>query len=211
MPAGDDREPPLEPRSTIRHVRDAKAGAASPWPRLVKKIGEEVRRVCRSGTVPEGWDADDVVQIVSAEVFKTIDRFGGGDRDDFRAWVRSITRQRVIDLARRRAARGRPDAEASLQDLLDGAFDQPDAAAHTPSLFARAQEIETRAKAVVESLSERHRRVLELREEQGLDFGEIAGRIEGVESADAARFLYHYARKRRAAAMQSYAELHVEA
>ena len=78
------------------------------WQRLVALYGPTVYGWCRRLGVSE-TDAADVVQDVFAAVATGIDRFHR-DRpgDSFGAWLRIVTRHRVMDHHRRR--QGQPDA-----------------------------------------------------------------------------------------------------
>jgi RNA polymerase sigma factor (sigma-70 family) len=113
--------------------------------------------------------------------------------------VRTIARQRIIDLWRR--ARAQKRAEEMTAD--ESALERPDPQAHPASSMVRAEEAQARLLSVMSELSDRHRRVLELREDEGLDYDAISARL-GLPQPEAARYLYAYARSRRADLMRAH-------
>src|SRR5262245_1692497 len=86
-------------RSLLQRARSADAAA---WDRLVALYGPLVLHWCRHWNLQEP-DAADVFQ----EVFQAVAAHLGGFRkeraeDTFRGWLRTITRNKVRDLFRRR-------------------------------------------------------------------------------------------------------------
>jgi RNA polymerase sigma-70 factor (ECF subfamily) len=80
----------------------AKSRQPEAWQRLVEVYGPTIYRWCRqSGLSPE--DASDVVQDVFASVVKSLGDFRGEQPcGSFRAWLRGISRHRIVDHFRNR-------------------------------------------------------------------------------------------------------------
>jgi RNA polymerase sigma-70 factor, ECF subfamily len=125
-------------------VRGVRAGQSDAWSRLVELYTPRVYRWCRDdGLSPD--DAADVVQEVFAAVSRDIGAFRGlQPRGSFRAWLRSITRHRIIDHFRRRqrspsALGGENSQQALLQipDSLD-ASETGDSTVEDDAVWRRA-------------------------------------------------------------------------
>ncbi len=90
-------------------IQRVKAQDPEAWHRLVKLYGPLVYHWCRSSGL-KGEDTADIVQEVFCAVAPGIAGFrGGGQRGSFRAWLRTITRNKVHDLFRRK--QGQPEAK----------------------------------------------------------------------------------------------------
>jgi RNA polymerase sigma-70 factor, ECF subfamily len=116
------------------------------WTRLTGLYGPLVRHWCgRLGV--RGDEADDVAQDVFAAVAGSLDDFRrGGAHESFRAWLRGVTRHKVIDHLRRRnrhpGAQGGTDARRKLEAVADP---EPDLGDDPPEevtgLYRRALEL----------------------------------------------------------------------
>lgn len=120
----------IDPGSTSSALlQRVKAYDPAAWERLVELYGPLVYGWCRrSGLRTE--DAADVVQGVFGAVNRGIGGFRGEQpQGSFRAWLRTITRNKVRDLFRHRAAspeaRGGTTAEQQLLQIPD-VFEPPD-------------------------------------------------------------------------------------
>ncbi len=201
-------------RSTVRHVDAAQQGSHSTWDRLTAKIWEETRPCIRATDLPTGWHLDDLAQRANVSAFLSIGTFESVHPDSFRRWVRSILKNRLTDLWRYTDAdkRGGDAAVVRLDDMAgeDQAIGDKlvDDRAYTPLVEIEVQEGQRRMREAEAKLEAPHRQVLQLREDEGLPHKEIAERMQLV-NTDAARFLYHLARRKRAAGMKDYFETHV--
>jgi RNA polymerase sigma-70 factor (ECF subfamily) len=81
-------------------VERVKARDPRAWEHLVDLYGPLVYRYCRQMGLPS-QDAPDVMQEVFRSVFAGLDSFRGDHKGSFRAWLRGITRHRVLDQLRR--------------------------------------------------------------------------------------------------------------
>jgi RNA polymerase sigma-70 factor, ECF subfamily len=104
------------------------------WQRLVHLYGPVVYRWCRQLGVGSA-DAADVVQEVFASVASGVQKFRRNQQEgSFGAWLRTITRHKVVDYFRRR--KGRPNAEGgtnAYQQLLN----QPESVEESSALTSR--------------------------------------------------------------------------
>jgi RNA polymerase sigma-70 factor (ECF subfamily) len=93
------------------------------WERLVQLYSPLVDRWC-AGAGVRGPDVDDVRQEVFQAVAASLDRFRRERTgDSFRAWLRGITRNKLLDHFRRRAshpeAQGGTDAQRRMLDVAE--------------------------------------------------------------------------------------------
>ncbi len=136
--ASPDRRTSL---TLLERVRDRDEEA---WRNLLRLYAPLVERWCAHCGV-RGQDADDVSQEVFGAVAAGLERFRreqGGDT--FRGWLRVITRNKLIDHARRRArhpeARGGTDAQRQLQQVAEPELPE-DTADDLGGLYHRALEL----------------------------------------------------------------------
>lgn len=116
-------EPSQGPTTSVTLLERAKSLDNQAWERLGDIYGPLVYRLCRlSGIQPN--DAQDVVQDVFRALFRNISRFRR-DRpgDSFRAWLLTITRNKIRDHFRRQNKSPRPvggtDMQARIHQLAD--------------------------------------------------------------------------------------------
>lgn len=118
------------------------------WQRLADLYGPLVYSWCRRAQCQPG-DAADIVQEVFVSVGANIDRLRR-DRpgDSFRGWLRTMTRNKVIDLRRRQqkgpVGQGGTDANHHMQQLVQAeeSFDQAtDSSRERAELLSRALEM----------------------------------------------------------------------
>jgi RNA polymerase sigma-70 factor, ECF subfamily len=109
---------PSAPASTSSSLLEqVRARAPEVWERLVDLYTPLIYRWCRqAGLLPD--DAADVVQEVLVSVARSIGEFrGAGPSGSFRAWLRGITRHRLLDLFRRR--QGSPQARGGTEAQIE--------------------------------------------------------------------------------------------
>ncbi len=91
---------------------------ADAWQRLVRLYSPLVYRWCRHAGVAAD-DARDVVQEVFASVMQSLNDFQDtGRTGSFRAWLRGITRHRVVDHFRRRQSEPQAQGGTGAQAVL---------------------------------------------------------------------------------------------
>ncbi len=146
---------PLEATSTTLLVR-LKAKDEQAWRRFVYLYGPLIYSWCRWSGLRES-DAADVGQEVFRTVFESIDHFHHDQKgDSFRAWLRTVTRTRVLDFQRRNSPTeiGSGDRAASIeaQETTEPGTDSaPDEEDPGPILLRRAVEL------ILESCEEKTR------------------------------------------------------
>lgn len=113
------------------------------WQRLVLLYGPLVRYWCQQAGVAEA-DREDVAQEVFVAVGAGVADFQRQGVGSFRAWIRGITRHKVLDQFRKRqrapASAGGTDALQQLQEIPDPATPADDAA-ETTGLYRRAIDL----------------------------------------------------------------------
>ena len=117
------------------------------WGRLVDLYSPMVVHWCNTSGV-RAPDSDDLVQDVFQAVFKNLDGFRRDRKGDtFRGWLRSITRFKVQDYYRRRAAepaaQGGTDARLRLERLTEAELGE-DTPEDLGALYRRALELVAR-------------------------------------------------------------------
>lgn len=143
--------------------RDAFAGLME---RYEKRVYHQALRLLN-----DAEDAADVTQEVFFKVWRGLPRFEGGSA--FSTWLYRLTDNAAIDLLRREKKR---QGDASLDD--PAAVVLPADPNPTPQQALEAGELRQAVKRGLARLSDEHRRVLVLRELDGLSYEQIAGIME---------------------------------
>lgn len=112
-------------------------------------------------------DAADVTQEVFIKVWKHLPSFRG--ESGFATWLYKLTDNAAIDLIRREKKR---QGDSSLDDEESSAFFPADPAP-TPHQAAEQKELKQAVAEGLQQLSEEHRRILVMREINGLSYEEI--------------------------------------
>lgn len=104
-------------------IRQAQRGDSASWSLLVEWAGPLVFFWCRRSGLPRE-DLEDVFQEIFAKIARNLDRFHLDSPDrSFRGWILTITRNTLVDHARKRAKQirgtGGSDAYQRLQNLQD--------------------------------------------------------------------------------------------
>jgi RNA polymerase sigma factor (sigma-70 family) len=179
MAASNDPKEPTEPlSSTLRHVK-AVQDEHDPdvsWSNLHDKVVKWVAEATQGTNLPTDKNLDDLTQEVLLQVFRDIAQFRVEPGASFSGWVRMIADRKVKDYWRR--ARAKKRGSGKLRHL--GEFDEAGgrerfADERTPrqSMLVRYQELQERLQQALGELSDKHKRVIELRLFQGKPFAEI--------------------------------------
>ena len=178
------KQPPEEPRpdlplsSTLRHVQNVQGegDADLSWGNLHDKVVKWVAEASHGQNLPADKNLDDLTQEVLLQVFRDIGEFKVEPGASFSGWVRMITHRKLNDYWRRERAKKRGGGK--LRHL--GEFDESGGREHfaderTPrqSMLVRYQELQDSLQKALGELSDKHKRVLELRLFQGKSFAEI--------------------------------------
>jgi RNA polymerase sigma-70 factor (ECF subfamily) len=132
--------------STSRTLLErARARDLSAWNRLLHLYRPLVLYWCRRAGVTDA-DADDVCQEVFTAVASGLDRFRRDQPgDSFRAWLRGITRNKLLHHQERRRgqplAQGGTDAQRWLQEHPANPLEDPDPPEQDRALYRRGLEL----------------------------------------------------------------------
>lgn len=153
-------------------VLRSQTGDRGAFAELYRQYSERLVRCCER-RLGDAQEAEDVTQEAFIRAWRALPRFGGDQR--FYPWLSVIARNLCIDVMRQRR---RATPTADLGDLSNGAkVSDPQESAEERVAAAVDEELVHRA---LIRLSARHRHVLELREESGWSYRQIAA-FEGVE------------------------------
>ena len=148
-------------------VERCQAGDRAAFDELYLRYQRRLHRYCMQ-RVGDHSDAEDVVQETFARAWRALPRFAGERR--FYPWLTVIAGNLCVDTLRRRS-RQTPVEESRLQTADVGTYETEDAI---------LQDVDSKlVAAAFGQLSERHRRVLQLREGNDWSYKEIAEH-EGV-------------------------------
>ena len=155
-------------------VENARKGDERAFEQLVRRFYERTFRIAL-GVVGNQEDAREVAQQAWIKIWKKLDTFKGNAK--FSTWVHRITTFTAIDLVRRK----RRLAEVEyLEEITCETVQSSDMM--TTSSFSRQadadsvdrNELQTIFQETLDTLSEKHRTALTLREIEGLSYKEIA-------------------------------------
>jgi RNA polymerase sigma factor (sigma-70 family) len=173
------KEPEDDPlSSTLRHVKAVQsAGDADlSWSNLHEKVVRWVGEAVHGQNMPADRGLEDLTQEVLLQVFRDIGEFKVEPGASFSGWVRMIAHRKLNDYWRRTRAKKRGGGKLKhLGDFDETGGRERFADERTPrqSMLVRYAELrESMGKALCE-LSDKHKRVIELRLFQGKSFAEI--------------------------------------
>ncbi|MBL8751911.1 MAG: sigma-70 family RNA polymerase sigma factor [Planctomycetes bacterium] len=164
--------------STLRHVKAVQGDGDSElsWTNLHDKMVKWVAEATHGQNMPVDKNLDDLTQEVLLQVFRDIGEFKVEPGASFSGWVRMIAHRKLNDYWRRTRAKKRGGGK--LRHLGD--FDEtggrerfPDHRFPRQSMLVRYQELRAGLDKALGELSDKHKRVLELRLFQGKSFAEI--------------------------------------
>lgn len=203
-------EPADDLSSTLRHVRAVQrdADADVSWTNLHQKIQRWVEEATIGQNLPVDRSLDDLTQEVLLQVCKDIGAFQVEPGASFSGWVRTIANRKLNDYWRRERAQKR--GAGKLRHLGD--FDESsgmdrieDKSVPRQSMLVRFQELSDRLGEVLAKLSDKHKRVIELRLFQGRPFSEVAPEL-GYTKEVTVRSLYMRALQRLQTLLRGFAD-----
>lgn len=175
-----DDEPEVPLSSTLHHVKNVQghdADGDTSWANLHEKIVRWVEDASIGTNLPPDKSRDDLAQEVLLQVFRDVDQFTVEPGASFSGWVRTITDRKLKDYWRR--ARAQKRGGGKVRHL--GEFDETggrerfaDEKVERQSMLVRYGELRTAFDRALQELSDKHKRVIELRMFQGKSFAEIA-------------------------------------
>jgi RNA polymerase sigma factor (sigma-70 family) len=174
--APKDAKQPLS--STLQHVKvvQGETDTDLSWHNLHDKCVKWVAEAAYGQNLPADKSLEDLSQEVLLQVFRDIDEFKVEPGASFSGWVRMITHRKLNDYWRRERAKKRGGGK--LKHLGD--FDETggrerfaDDRMPRQSMLVRYQELQGALHKALGELSDKHKRVIELRLFQGKSFAEI--------------------------------------
>jgi RNA polymerase sigma-70 factor, ECF subfamily len=183
-------------------VSRAKAGDAQAFRALVVRYQRKVYAVAL-GIVKDPDLAWDVSQEAFVRVHGHLGEFEG--KSSFSTWILRITTHLAIDAVRRERSSRKDDVddvnEADLADGGEGIL--ATTLGNDPRANVLRRELAGKIEAALETLPEKHRTILVLREIEGLSYEELAERLQ-IHKGTVMSRLFH-ARKKMQAALRAYA------
>ncbi|MBX2801163.1 MAG: sigma-70 family RNA polymerase sigma factor [Myxococcales bacterium] len=202
----DDPERGPGDRATVERLL---AGDREAFAALVDKHNDTMLRVARA-MLPSRGVAEEVVQETWLAILKGLSRFEG--RSSLKTWMFRILTNRARTRARREGRTTPMSAMGKEEEPLDAdRFDTrgmwrnpPDAWDGTPEKLAVDKEIGSQIEAAIETLPERQRMVLVLRDVKGWSSPEVCNVMEISETNQ--RVLLHRARAKVRSVLARYLE-----
>ena len=146
------------------------------WGNLHDKVVRWVAEAAQGQSLPVDKNLDDLTQEVLLQVFRDIGEFRVEPGASFSGWVRMVASRKLNDYWRR--ARAKKRGGGRVKHLGD--FDESGGRDHfaddrvpRQSMLVRYQELQDSLHKALLQLSEKHKRVIELRLFQGKSFAEI--------------------------------------
>lgn len=172
----DEPEPPLS--STLQYVKSVQGEGDTEvsWANLHDKVVRWVGEATAGQNLPTDKSADDLTQEVLLQVFRDIGEFKVEPGASFSGWVRMIAHRKLNDYWRRTRAKKRGGGRT--RHLGD--FDETGGREHfaddrvpRQSMLVRYKELQESLHKALDQLSDKHKRVIEMRMFQGKSFAEI--------------------------------------
>jgi RNA polymerase sigma-70 factor (ECF subfamily) len=195
-----------QPPATHELIEQARAGDADALQALLQRYREYVRLLVRcraAGRLQARVDGSDLVQETLLRAAQNIQQFRGTSEEEWCAWLARIAEREVIHQVRHHLGAAKRDASRE-QPLPDHPDDSSNGASRLERWFTKAQTSPSlaavrkeRALLLAEALARLpadHREVLILRHLEGLEFPEVALRMN--RSAGAVRVLWTRALKK---------------
>lgn len=196
--AEDPKKPPLS--STLIHVQNVQGqvDAELSWHNLHAKMHKWIEDALRGQNLPPDRNLDDLAQDVMLQVWKDIHEFQVEPGASFSGWVKTVAQRKLLDVWRR--ARTKKRGGGRQKHLGD--FDETGGREHfaderTPrqSMLVRVKELQGALDKALQQLSDKHRRVIELRLLQGKQYADMIGEL-GYTKEVTVRSLYMRAMER---------------
>jgi len=157
-------------------VERCQQGDPAAFRRLVERYQRKVYNLA-FGMVHNPEDAMELVQESFVKAYRNLDRFQGSS--SFYTWLYRITVNVCIDFLRREKKGSAPldydDSVAHHEDVNQGEWPLVSSVGtETPARVQSRRELAEQIQRALDSLSEAHRRIILLREVEGLSYQEIA-------------------------------------
>ena len=171
-------------------VERAQDGDRDAFQKLVKRYQDKVYSICY-GKLKDEQDSLDVSQDVFVKVFRYLENFN--HESSFYTWLYRITVNTCIDYLRKQSRRAQVDYDDTIkrdEDVEGNDLLMPSKLGVNPDKAFDRKELREKMLEALESLSEKHRTILNLREVEGLSYKEMAEVLEISKGTVMSR-LYH--------------------
>jgi len=201
-------KPPLS--STLHHVKQVQDAVDVDvhWDNLHAKMQKWILDAMRHENLPADKSLDDLAQDVLLQICKDIGEFKVEEGASFSGWVKMVAQRKLIDIWRR--ARADKRGRGKVRHLGD--FDEDGGREHfaddrtvRPSVMVRFDELSRSMREAMAKLSDKHRRVIELRMLQGKAYAEMLDDL-GYTKEVTVRSLYMRAMQELQALLQQFAD-----
>lgn len=156
-------------------VGRSQTGDTMAFGELVSRYRNRVYAIAFNMTRSEE-DAWDVAQEAFVKAWKSIGHFRG--QSSFFTWLYRIVMNVTIDFQRKRKIEAGTEFDDQVGHQIDPAATTVPSATARPDRSAHGSELRAEIDAALLKLSGEHREVIVLREIEGLDYQEIADRLE---------------------------------
>lgn len=174
----------------LQLVERAKGGDREAFKELVETYQRKVYGIC-IGMLKDPDDSMDVTQEVFIKVYRYLDNFN--QQSTFYTWIYRITVNKCIDFIRKKKRKKEVDYDDTFQrdsEGTDGEEFMPSRLGLNPDRVYARKELRGKMLEALETLSEKHRTILILREVEGLSYEEIADVLQVSKGTVMSR-LYH--------------------
>jgi RNA polymerase sigma factor (sigma-70 family) len=176
VPKDPEPVPPLS--STLQHVKNVQGDgdADVSWTNLHEKMVRWVAEATHGQNMPTDKSLEDLTQEVLLQVFRDVHEFKVEPGASFSGWVRMIAHRKLNDYWRRTRAKKRGGGRHKhLSDFDETGGRERFADNRLPrqSMLVRYQELRESLQKALDELSDKHKKVLEMRLFQGKSFAEI--------------------------------------
>ncbi len=201
-------KPPLS--STLHHVKQVQDAVDVDvhWDNLHAKMQKWILDAMRHENLPADKSLDDLAQDVLLQICKDIGEFKVEEGASFSGWVKMVAQRKLIDIWRR--ARADKRGRGKVRHLGD--FDEDGGREHfaddrtvRPSVMVRFDELSRSMREAMAKLSDKHRRVIELRMLQGKAYADMLDDL-GYTKEVTVRSLYMRAMQELQALLQPFAD-----
>ena len=171
-------------------VERAQDGDREAYGQLVKRYQDKVYSICY-GKLKDEQDALDVSQDVFIKVFRYLENFNR--ESSFYTWLYRIAVNTCIDFLRKQSRMAQVDYDDTIkrdEDVEGNDLLMPSRLGINPDKALGRKELRTKMLEALESLSEKHRTILNLREVEGLSYKEMADVLDISKGTVMSR-LYH--------------------
>ena len=180
----------MEDNEELELVRRAQEGDREAFKELVETYQRKVYGIC-IGMLKDPDDSMDVSQEVFIKVYRYLDKFN--QDSSFYTWLYRITVNKCIDFIRKQKRKREVDYNDELLREGDVAGDDellPSRLGIHPDKVYGRKELRAKMLEALNTLTEKHRTILVLREVEGLSYEEIADVLQVSKGTVMSR-LYH--------------------